>query len=260
MTHIYQTLKVSSMNYTVDKKIMSERFRRSAETYHKEAFVQRQIAQHLCELVRPYVPKPVSLLEIGCGTGFLTQEIMQHLPICSALLNDINPEMEPFIHRFLSEQKKFIAADAETYPFNDNFNLIISSSAIQWFNNIKKFIFNVYSSLTKKGIIAFSTFGTKNMKEIKKITGISLPYPDIRVYLKPYFRILHYEEQIFKVQFETPLSVLQHLKNTGVNGIQKTYWSIKQINSFKEEYGKLYKTEVGVSLTYHPIYIVAIKK
>lgn len=248
------------MNYSINKKIMSERFKRSAKTYHKEALVQRRIAQHLCELVRPYVSKPVSLLEIGCGTGFLTQEIMQHLPICSALLNDINSEMEPFIHHFLSEHKKFIAADAEDYPFSDNFNLIMSSSVIQWFNNIEKFIFNVYSSLTENGIIAFSTFGTKNMKEIKKVTGISLPYPDIRVYLKPHFQILHYEEQVFRVQFETPLSVLQHLKNTGVNGVQQTSWNIKQINNFKVEYERLYKVENGVSLTYHPIYVIATKK
>lgn len=87
-----------------------------------------------------------------------------------------------------------------------------------------------------------------------------MPYPDIRVYLKSHFQVIHYEEQILKVQFKSSMDVLKHLKNTGVNGIQKTYWSIKQINNFKAEYEKLFKTESGVCLTYHPVYIIAMKK
>ena len=239
---------------------MSERFKRSARTYHQEAAVQKKIAAHLCQLVGPYVTQPASLLEIGCGTGFLTQEIMEHLPVSSALFNDINPEVEPFIRQFLSKERRFAASDAETFPFNNHFDLIMSSSVIQWFNGIERFISKIHSALTKNGIIALSTFGAQNMQEIKKITGVSLPYPDIRKYVNNHFQILHYEEQLLSIPFKTPMDVLKHLKNTGVNGIQKTHWGVKQLHDFQEEYEQSYKTESGVCLTYHPVYVIAQKK
>lgn len=248
------------MDCIVDKKIMSERFKRSVQTYHQEAAVQRQIAAHLCRLVGPYVAQPVSLLEIGCGTGFLTQEILEHLPVSSALFNDINPEVEPFIRQFLSKERRFAASDAETVPFSNRFDLIMSSSVIQWFNNVESFICKIPSVLTENGIIALSTFGTQNMQEIKKMTGVSLPYPDIRKYLNPHFQILHYEEHLLSIPFKTPIEVLKHLKNTGVNGIQKTHWGIKQLHDFQKKYEQFYKTESGVCLTYHPVYIIAQKK
>ena len=248
------------MDCIVDKKTMSERFKRSVKTYHQEAAVQRSIAAHLCQLVGPYVTQPVSLLEIGCGTGFLTQEIMEHLPISSALFNDINPEVEPFIRQFLSKERRFVASDAETFSFSNCFDLVISSSVIQWFNDIEHFVSKIHSALTENGIIALSTFGAQNMQEIKKITGISLPYPDIRKYVNIHFQILHYEEHLISIQFKTPMDVLKHLKNTGVNGIQRTHWGVKQLHDFQEKYEQFYKTESGVCLTYHPVYIIAQKK
>lgn len=248
------------MEFSINKQTVADRFKRSANTYHKEATVQRQIARHLCKLVCPYIFRPVSVLEIGCGTGFLTEEIMKNIPLTSALLNDINPEMKSFIHRFLSEKCRFVACDAEKQSFSKTFDLITSSSVIQWFNNIEKFICNTPNILSDNGIIALSSFGKENMKEIKNITGISLPYPDIRPHIESNFQILQYEEQIIKINFDSPADVLKHIKNTGVNGVQETRWGLKQLNEFKTEYIKHYQTETGVGLTYHPIYIIATKK
>lgn len=55
-------------------------------------------------------------------------------------------------------------------------NLIISNAMFQWFDNLEKSIDKIKFSLDKNGILAFSTFGLDNYKEITSLTGLTLKY------------------------------------------------------------------------------------
>jgi len=58
--------------------------------------------------------------------------------------------------------------------------------------------------------------------------------------------------------FPDPISVLHHLRATGVNAIgQQRTWTRRQLNGFLAEYGQRFSGPRGVHLTYHPMYIVA---
>lgn len=105
------------------------------------------------------------------------------------------------------------------------------------------------------------------MKEIRELTGNGLPYrsrEELVKALSSHFDILHSEEELISLSFDNPLKVLYHLKQTGVTGISGT--SSQQLRTrrdlqlFSERYTQEFTQGTSVSLTYHPIYIIAKRK
>lgn len=107
---------------------------------------------------------------------------------------------------------------------------------------------------------------------MRRLTGVGLPYrsrEELERNLRPFFHILHSEEEMIPLTFRTPLEVLYHLKQTGVTGLDTssvsatTSFSLRtrrDLQRFCEQYTHLSGREDSVSLTYHPIYIIAKKK
>lgn len=158
----------------------------------------------------------------------------------------------------------FLPCDAETLDFPQGTDLITSCSTLQWFADTKRFFARCHRFLSDGGILAFSTFGKKNMREIHTLTGHGLEYlslDNLKVLLSPRFEILYAEEEIVSLPFGTPLEVLRHLKQTGVTGTEKRVWTRGRLQSFCDEYIRMCgNDDRSVSLTYHPIYVIARKR
>ena len=79
--------------------------------------------------------------------------------------------------------------------------------------------------------------------------------------LSPDFHVIHASEEVAILTFPTPTEVLRHLKQTGVTGTEKRIWTRTRLQQFSETYIRLFSTEEGpVSLTYHPMYVIAEKR
>lgn len=158
----------------------------------------------------------------------------------------------------------FLPCDAETLDFPQGTDLITSCSTLQWFADTERFFARCHHFLSDGGILAFSTFGKKNMREIHTLTGHGLEYlslDNLKVLLFPRFEILYAEEEIVSLSFGTPLEVLRHLKQTGVTGTEKRVWTRGRLQSFCDEYIRMCgNDDRSVSLTYHPIYMIARKR
>ena len=74
------------------------------------------------------------------------------------------------------------------------------------------------------------------------------------------FEMITISQEFVPLFFETPIEILKHLKKTGVNGLNENPLSPSQVVSFCENYKKKHMSENGLTLTYHPIYIIARKK
>lgn len=159
---------------------------------------------------------------------------------------------------------QFVPGDAEAIDFPGETDLITSCSTLQWFNDPGAFFTRCHQALVADGLLAFSTFGATNMHEIRQLTGHGLDYlsvEELQALLSPGFDILHAEEEVISLPFPTPQAVLKHLKQTGVTGTEKRIWTRSRLQSFCKEYTTRFSDAAGnVSLTYHPIYIIARKK
>lgn len=247
----------------INKALLKRRFTRKLSEYNKLAVCQQHISQHLYDLwLNSDYRKDRKVLEIGCGTGFLTNLYLPTLNPSTLVLNDLcNIPAQYF--KAGNSSYTFIQGDAELIDFDTNtkFDYIVSASALQWFENIVNFFDKAYSLLNNDGVIVFSTFGKKNMKEINSITGLSLNYLEIdqlRDILSVNFEILYLNEEESVLHFDTPIDVIRHIKSTGVNSISdEPKWNKTQLKKFTANYNK---TDEKYPLTYNPIYIIARKK
>ena len=245
----------------MDKRQIAECFARARQTYDREARVQHQVAEQMLSLLLEACPPRTEctrIVEVGCGTGqaFRPQQLW---------LNDLCPEMRESLAGLLASPcVSFNPGDAEDIALPPQNQVITSCSTFQWFADLPAFFRRCHQALLPGGLLAFSTFGVENLREIRTLTGHGLHYftlAEIRAMLSPDFHVLHASEEVATLTFPTPTEVLRHLKQTGVTGTEKRIWTRTRLQQFTEEYIRLFSTTDGqVSLTYHPIYILAKKK
>lgn len=249
----------------MDKKLISQRFRRSVESYEENAPVQKEIAQRLLELLQTFLKEqPRHVLEIGCGTGLLTRKITTLLPSGSLYINDLVEEMclkaatgshIPF--------NRCLPGDIEEMALPRTFSLCVSASTFQWFARPAETFRKLASHLSPEGLLVFSTFGPGNLPELSEFTekGLSyLSYEELTRLLSPYFDILHFEDDYRKLYFPEPLDILRHLKKTGVNAsASSSLWTKGHLRHFTLFYENKFEKN-AYPLTYHPLYFVCCKK
>lgn len=241
----------------INPKTLKNKFRKSMDKYDENAFVQRITAEKLVSSLSQ--KKFDKILEIGCGTGILTKQIEQNLVFQKYFANDIVEKSKNYIDGIISENT-FVCGNAQKIKLPYKVDLIISNAVFQWFENLDK-VLEYYSSLLKiDGIIAFSTFSPENFLEIREVTGLTLNYKNIdelKEIVEKNFEIIHIEKFAYKMNFSTPLQILAHMKNTGVNSLTEKHWGIKNVKEFCDKYREKFPE---LSLTYAPIIVVAKKK
>ena len=242
----------------IDKLLVKKRFKKSLKTYDENAIVQKKMAKELISLL----PKKEynKIFEIGCATGTLTKEIADKLIFSELYLNDIVEESKKYVQEIYKECN-FIAGDIENIDLNKKYNLIISNACLQWCSNIEDTLSKLINALDDGGILAISIFGEDNLKEIKSIFNIGNEISSISSmenFLNTQKIIIKKEDKI-KINFETPMEVLKHLKYTGTNAIKEIKLTKTKLKDFEQRYKENYTQNNKVYLTYNPIYIICAK-
>lgn len=250
----------------IDKSRVAQRFAQAGQSYTEHAIVQKQICQHLMQLILDHLPThhQARVFEIGCGSGNLSHLLLQNLQMDRLILNDLYAEVE----RHFSElqQIEWRIGDIEQLEFPTQLNLVTSSSALQWMTNLQAVFTKVAQSLVQEGFFCFSIFGQQNLKEIKTLTGQGLEYhsmPELEQSLiQSGFEVLHLSEQVTSLHFTHPKQVLQHLKATGVTATNAAHrWTKHSLQQFYQDYQQFSEMDqqghVQYTLSYHPIYCIA---
>ena len=242
----------------IDKSLVKKRFKKSLKTYDENAIVQKKMAKELISLL----PKKEynKIFEIGCDTGILTKEIGNKLIFSELYLNDIVEESKKYVQEIYKECN-FIAGDIENINLNKKYNLIISNACLQWCSNIEDTLSKLINALDDDGILAISIFGEDNLKETKSIFNIGNEISSISSmenFLNTQKIIIKKEDKI-KIDFETPMEVLKHLKYTGTNAIKEIKLTKTKLKDFEQKYKENYTQNNKVYLTYNPIYIICTK-
>lgn len=249
----------------MNKELIAQRFAKAADTYTGEAHVQHRIAHKMIGLLEQYLSDaaPKRIVEFGCGTGIYSRLLIRSLQPEQLILNDLCSEMGNSCADLLGERVAFVSGDAEQLSFPRYTELITSCSTLQWFEHPEAFFRRCSSSLSAHGYFAFTTFGKENMKEIRQLTGNGLTYrsrQELEAALAPLYDIVYSEEELIPLTFDAPMQVLHHLKQTGVTGIATHCWTRSRLQQFCDQYVRQFSRDASVSLTYHPIYIIAKKK
>lgn len=130
-----------------------------AEDYAQKAVIQRQVAQALARRIAALpLPAAPDILEIGCGTGFLTSELGRLLPAARWTITDIAPEMLARAAQASGIAGDYRVMDGERPEIGDAaFDLIASSLTFQWFEDLQAAIGRLARLLRPGGWLGFAT-------------------------------------------------------------------------------------------------------
>ena len=249
----------------LNKSLIAQRFAKAGQSYTEQAIIQKQISQHLCQLMQHYCPENLAkVLEIGCGSGNLTQQLIAHFQIEQWYLNDLYPQVQQHFREDLAIE--WMIGDIEALDLPTTLDAIVSSSAMQWMADLPKLLARCHDALKAQGWLCFSTFGPDNFTEIKQLTGQGLHYWSIddwqQQLQKLGFDLIELEQQCLYMQFESPKAILKHLKATGVTAVseQQQRWTKQSLTEFYQGYQQFQLENQQYALTYHPIYCIARRK
>ena len=90
----------------ISSKSIAKTFSGAAEQYHEKAEIQQKVADGLISSLLPWkdtLPKG-PILEVGCGTGFLSEKLIKEFPNRDIVLSDIAEGMLDFCSSRLKEE------------------------------------------------------------------------------------------------------------------------------------------------------------
>lgn len=108
-----------------------------------------------------------NVLELGCGSGMLSALLQKQISANYWLFNDLC-DVRSRLAEKLPQSFDFYCGDAENFPFQRQFDLIASASAVQWFHQPDAFIAHCKTGLKTNGLLAVATFGKDNLKKSAK--------------------------------------------------------------------------------------------
>lgn len=153
------------------KRDIGQRFGDSSATYDEAASVQRAVAIRLAAEAAPWMRQGARVLEIGCGTGTLTEAVAEACRPRLMTINDLSDKMlsatkERMGHLAPDVTLTSVKANAETaeWPAAD---AIVSASAAQWFTRPLTFVTKAAQSLHSGGTVALATYGPQTFKELR---------------------------------------------------------------------------------------------
>lgn len=237
----------------MNKDLIQKRFAKNLDTYNDNAKIQKKMAERLLSFLDR--KDFDDILEIGCGTGFLTQLVNEKFSFKTYTANDIVESCEKYVKE-INPKINFIPADIEKAVENSDkkYDLIISNAVFQWVENLESFIKLLVSKLNDDGVLLFSTFGPENFREVNFVLGKTLPYysaNELQEIIKGYKSVV--EQEMHVMAFKTPKDILKHIKSTGVNALEMVSWTKTDMQKFENGYNNFCS---GIpTLTYHPIYV-----
>jgi malonyl-CoA O-methyltransferase len=237
-----------------DKQKIAQTFGQAAALYQAHASLQRDCAAKLLTLLdgvgTQWQMPSGQILEVGCGTGFLTQGLCDRFPQQPLLATDLSAEMIAFCQQQLSQRRTgaiaFQQMDGE--QITGRYSLIVASFVIQWFQDPATTLQHWLKCLEPNGVLCLAFPSDGSFPEWRQacqalqipFTANSLPnVKKITHALSPYSQNYVLQEEIFATHHTNGSDFLRGLKaiGTGVNtsGKQLSSGQMKQLMAYWHE-------------------------
>lgn len=261
----------------IDKNFLATRFGNSCDGYENATPTQEKMAQALMQrITQRFAGREIfSILELGCGTGRLTRQLISAFPKAEITAIDISADMVAHAYKAVP-QAEYIEADAEKFIFltEKKFDLIVSNATIQWFEKADAALRRIYELLAPQGFMAIGTFANRTFHELTSTFNKAYSFNGLkeRQHTVPMRSINEWRgaipnaeifDEIIERNFPDVISFLRSIQEAGaVNSLTNRFAIPKSVlRNMKEYYAKDHSNaKTGEILaTYHVCYIFCDK-
>jgi len=142
-------------------------FDRAASSYDEHAVLQREVASRLLERLEYLRHQPVTILDLGSGTGSGSRSLAVKFPQASVIALDWSRSM---LQQLVPEDVvKPLCADMHTLPLaSRSIDLVFSNLAMQWSYDLPAIFREFRRVMTTDAMLAFTSFGPDTLTELKQ--------------------------------------------------------------------------------------------
>lgn len=217
--------------FELDKHKLRQSFGSASASYDGVAALQRSVG---LKLLREAVPGNLSgtVLDLGCGTGFVTGKLLEHPAVERLVALDIAMPMLQTARNKLGapDRLHFVCGDAENPGFAaDSVDAVVSNLALQWCRDLAGLFGELQRILRPEGLLAFSTFGPRTLGELKHAWAEVDDYPHVNEFYQAAelrrcmhqagFKEIVVRSETYQPVYRTVLDLMKELKNMGAHNV-----------------------------------------
>ncbi|MBF6057439.1 malonyl-ACP O-methyltransferase BioC [Thiomicrorhabdus heinhorstiae] len=179
----------------MNRQHIKQHFSHAAPSYDDAAILQKTVAERVDERLELTTIEVKVVIDIGAGTGLLTEKIQQRYPQAQCFAVDLSegmlkqaqkrltlprfPSLKSLQNLFNAcrltrkwaniNRSKLVNADAYQLPFADgSVDLIVSNLMLQWCDDPDAVFREFRRVLRPEGMLMFTTFGPDTLSELRQ--------------------------------------------------------------------------------------------
>lgn len=242
---------------------VKQRFDRVAKTYDDYALIAKDVAQRLLSRLQAIKIEPQHIVDLGCGTGVMTQLLESQYPDVKVTGIDLSQNM---LNEFKKKHQWIThCTAASVLPFPDKtVDLVVSSLMLPWVENSEQVFKEVRRVLKDDAIFVYSTFGPDTFTEFRQAWAqvdnnahvhIALDMHDIGdQMLHAGFKDPVMDVERVTLKYKSFVSMMEEIKKAGLTNLLKDQLpgltSRQHFADFKKHYAENFANHLHLELVF----------